>query len=100
MSHSPLPWRFEPLTCDDDRGMGYIVDANGNVVDHHGDSAKWKHENLENAELKIRAVNCHAELLEAARRAHRVLLQMNDHEDYTIRTINDLSAALKNSEAR
>lgn len=33
-------------------------------------------------------------LREAAIMAHRVLLQMNDHEDYTIRTINDLAAAI------
>lgn len=48
MTHTPGPWEFTPLVCDDDRGMGYIVDSNGREISHHGTSERWKHENLAN----------------------------------------------------
>lgn len=101
--HSALPWRFEPLTGDDDRGMGYIVDDNGNVVDHHGDGAKWKAENLANAELKITAVNSHAALvgaLRACRRelsvCNRQLVERGSHQGGSVtKALADADAALK-----
>ncbi len=40
------------------------------------------------------------DLLEACKMAHRLLLQINNHEDYTIRTINDLSNAISKADGR
>ena len=41
-----------------------------------------------------------AELLEACRMAYRVLLQIDDHEDYTTRTLNELNAAIAKAERK
>lgn len=95
MSHTPTPWTMN------DKGPG--IEGPRFTVDGHDERGPWLVATVTrpcDAALIVRAVNSHAELLEAARMAHRVLLQMNDHEDYTIRTINDLSAALKKAEAK
>lgn len=58
--HSPLPWKFGNYGSD-------IVDANGNMV-----VCCWQsqiaEDNFANAELVLRAVNCHDELVEACKR--------------------------------
>ena len=54
----------------------------------------------EHAELAERRLIAAPVLLEACRMAQRVLLQMDDHEDYTTRTLNDLAAAIEAAEGR
>lgn len=78
MNHTALPWTFEPLTCDDDRGMGYISGADGREISHHGVSERWKHENLANAAFIVRSVNCHEELVAALKIAKKFMEAASD----------------------
>lgn len=70
------------------RGMEYSDD--GRYVLHSDAMAEIKEKDKRIADLTAERDR----MREAAIMAHRVLLQMNDHEDYTIRTINDLAAAI------
>lgn len=50
--HTPGPWKFRELECDDSRGMGY-VSGGPNDVDlfHTGAMELWAFENCANARL-------------------------------------------------
>lgn len=49
--HTQGPWTFRPLTGEDNRGMGYIEDANGHDIIHAGVMDLPSHENQANAAL-------------------------------------------------
>ena len=73
MKHTALPWKFKPIVCDDDRGMGWIVGGDTVDISHHGVSERWKEENLANAAFIVRACNNHAKLLEVLKEAYACL---------------------------
>jgi hypothetical protein len=64
--HSPLPWHFYELPDREPDGCGYIRSGDQRFeVSHHGDTGRSRAENLANADLIIRAVNAHADLVAA-----------------------------------
>lgn len=63
------PWKFEPLLCGDDRGMGHIFDPAGKEISHHGVMDRWKPENLGNGHFIAAAREDIPDLLDLLDRA-------------------------------
>jgi len=63
MKHTALPWKFKPLSCDDNRGMGYMFGGDGREISHCGVAERGKDENIANAEFIVRACNSHGDLV-------------------------------------
>ncbi len=57
------PWEFRRLLCSDDRGMGYVSDANDKDIAHTGERSLLAEENEANARLMTAARTAVPELL-------------------------------------
>lgn len=70
MSHTPIPWKFEPGLANTEPSpdiAGSIVGANEYIVaDVYSDVPTLKEAGAHNARLIVRAVNAHDELLRIA----------------------------------
>jgi selenocysteine lyase/cysteine desulfurase len=59
------PWSFQQDSITERDGCGYISDADGNHISHHGNINRSRAENLANAAFIVRAVNSHDVLVKA-----------------------------------
>ena len=59
--HTPGPWKFRELECEDSRGMGYVSGGPNNVdLFHTGAMELWASENRANARLIAAAPDLYA----------------------------------------
>jgi hypothetical protein len=66
------PWSFQQDSITERDGCGYISDADGNHISHHGNINRSRAENLANAAFIVRAVNSHEALVKALEAVDRL----------------------------
>lgn len=99
--HTPGPWSFRPLMSEDNRGMGYIEDANGHDIIHAGVMDLPMHENQANAALIAAAPDLLEALKSAVERLERYNQCFGEVDDsITQADIGDWHNIIKKAEGR